>query len=246
VSSIPASNLRYIVLNLHSCAVKLATLTHTKPLIPFTLKSNISLPIPSLSHVLPDLGTKLISDWPLISQTVDQEFISTLHDLASMTRHTEAIFDWIFPYTEDDSYYEYINAQNLSVEHRLLLYNPQNLREECVRLTCILYINTCLVRGFPISAAIIQNVVSRLRDSLKESLKTNDWQTHEDVLFWILFVGAYCTERGTEDEVLAKALDNAVALLGLGSLEDAKALLSTFFYVERIYGIKAKEMWKYK
>ena len=246
MSSIPASNPRCIVLNLHSCAVKLATLTHTKPLIPFTLKFNISLPLPSILHLLPDLGTKLISDWPLISQRIDQEFISTLYDLASMTRHTEAIFEWIFPYTEDDSYYEYINAQNLSVEHRLLSYSPQNLREECVRLTCILYINTCLVRGFPISAAIIQNVVFRLRNVLKKSLETDDWQTHEDVLFWVLFIGVYCTERGTEDEILVKALDDAVALLGLGSLEDAKALLSTFFYVERIYGVKAKEIWKTK
>lgn len=163
-----------------------------------------------------------------------------------MTRHTEAIFEWIFPYTEDDSYYEYINAQNLSVEHSLLSYDPENLQEECVRLTCILYINTCLVRGFPISAAIIQNVVSRLRDVLKKSLKTDDWRSHEDILFWVLFIGAYCTERGTEDEVLVKALDNAVAFLGLSSLGDAKALLSTFFYVERIYGGKAKEMWKTK
>jgi hypothetical protein len=159
-----------------------------------------------------------------------------------MTRHTEAIFEWIFPYTEDDSYHEYINAQNLSIEHRLLSYEPGNSREECVRLACILYVNTCLVRGFPISAAIIQNIVSRLRDVLQTSLETDDWQTHENVLFWVLFVCAYCTEKGTEEKVLVEALDDAVAIIGLTSVEDAKAVLSTFFYVERIYGNKVKEM----
>jgi hypothetical protein len=77
---------------------------------------------------------------------------------------------------------------------------------------------------------------------LQTSLETDDWQTHENVLFWVLFVCAYCTEKGTEEKVLVEALDDAVAVLGLMSVEDAKALLSTFFYVERIYGNKVKEM----
>ncbi|KAF2704487.1 hypothetical protein K504DRAFT_506968 [Pleomassaria siparia CBS 279.74] len=227
-------------------AVKLAAMTHTTPLVPFVIGFNITLPISNVSHVLPDLGSKLISDWPNISKVSDPFFISTLYDMANMTRHTEAVYEVLYPFTEDDSYYQYINAQNLHIEHRLLSYSPGNKREDCVRLACILFVNTCLVRGFPISAAILQNLVAVLRNALRSSLKTNDWESHKDVLFWVLCVSAFCTKKETEDGVLVNAFVNVASQLNLDSWEDAKKLLCSFFYVERIYGEKFRHTWDNK
>lgn len=188
--------------------------------------------------MLPDLGTRLIEQWPHIS--ANERLVSIFYDMARITRYTEAVFDWLFPYSEDDSYYEYINYENLSIEHRLLAHQADNLIEECCRLASILYANTVLVRGYPNAAGILRNTVKALKELLK-SLMSGDaglpslWSPAEDVLFWVLFVGAYCSHQQVEEPFFEDALRCTASVLELASCEDAKALLSTLFFVERIY-----------
>jgi len=178
-----------------------------------------------------------------MSPAADPVFLSTLYDMASMARHTEAIYEGIFPLTEDDSYYEYCSVQNLFIEHRLLSFAPITAQEESVRITCILFVNTCLVRGFPRSAAILQNGVRFLRDAVERSLKQDDWKPYQDILFWITFVGAFCTEADAEDRFFFTEFSKLKALLGLSVEEHARTLLASLFYVERIYGERFSELW---
>ncbi|KAF2120886.1 hypothetical protein BDV96DRAFT_641538 [Lophiotrema nucula] len=175
--------------------IKLATLSSRKTIAPFTLFPKISLPLPSISHLLPDLAHSLIAMWPKISD--NSSIVELFHDLASQTRHTEAVYRWIYPYTETDAYYEYINDHNLWIEHRLLSYTSSNMREECVRVACILYCNIALIRGYPMEAALVHNTLVVLKRALENY--EEGWKGVEEVRLWVLLIGAYAS-RGQEDE----------------------------------------------
>lgn len=218
--------------------VKLAALSNTKPNIPFTLKLDFPLPLPDVSHILPTLGSWLILQWPQVFS--NEELIPLLYDMATMTRYTEAVYSWIYPHVEDDSYSEYISHQILFIEHRLLSYASRDAKEECCRLACLLYVNTCLVRGYSNASALIHNLVVALKEALQKYDATNmdlvmNWEGCEHVLFWVLFLG-FCCSRGEEEEgYLRVELLNTACTINITNCEDAKTVLSNYFFVDSIY-----------
>jgi hypothetical protein len=219
-------------------AVKLANLSRSKPIVPFAMKLDFPLPLPSIEHILPTLGTQLISKWPEILP--NQDLVPIFYDMAIMTRYTEAVYDWIFPYSEDDSYFEFIEFRNLYIEHTLLSYESANQMDECVRLACVLFLSTSLTRAYPNESAIIHNNVEALKGILEVQEHDGEelmsiWTGKEDVLFWVLFIGAHCSLRQVEEQFFVETLKEAASIINIASFEAAKVLLSNFFYVDRVH-----------
>jgi hypothetical protein len=222
-------------------AVKLSTLTNRPPTSPFDLTFNVSIPqpLPGISHLLPELGTRLVEQWPAISS--DDSFLPLIHDLATMTRYTEAVYDWVFPYIEDDSYMEYINYRNLGIEHRLLSFQTVGVIDAACRIASLLYLNTVLARGWSNNAAIIQILVTRLRGVLEgEIIK---WDGLEEVHLWVAFVGASCSHQSADGLFFTVAIRNAVVSLGLASCADAEMMLSRYLFVGRVHGNSLHRIW---
>ncbi|OAL50668.1 hypothetical protein IQ07DRAFT_680035 [Pyrenochaeta sp. DS3sAY3a] len=240
-----------------ACIVKVATLTVSTPSTPFYLSFHAPLPfpLPAISHILPSLGDTLISKWPIILSsplTQQTDLRPIIHDLAQMTRYTEAVFTWEFPYVEDDSYMEYVNWRNLEIEHRVLSIKSGDVVVGVARLACLLYINTVLVRGYPIDSAIIQNVLKafkeKLEGSLQESRHNEDdhvspWLGFEDVLLWLAVVGSYCSHAMADREYFADIFRSTAESLCIESVEQARASLTGFLFVERVHGVKLSNLY---
>lgn len=154
---------------------------------------------------------------------------------------------------EDDSYMEYVNFHNLEIEHRMLSVDFEDAVEELVRLSCVLYLNTVLVRGYPVDSAIIQNVLKVHKSILEESLYVrvqgyedlvSRWAGFEDVLLWVLFIGGYCSYAQTDQEFFGAAFITTAAQLGLETVEQAQNFLSRFFFVNRVHAQKLVEMYR--
>ena len=224
-----------------AAAIKVSILTNTPPSFPFTLKFDtpIPQPLPGISHLLPELGTRLLKQWPAIS--LDDTFVSIIHDLNTMTRYTEAVGDRVFPYIEDNSHLEYINYLIMEVEHRLLSYRTMGVVDAACRTTCLLYLNTVLVRGWSNNAAVIRSLVEQLRDVL--NIDSNEWSGLEDVLLWVAFIGASCSHRPADAMFFTVLFEKQTLMLGLDSCEQVLKMLSRYMFVGRVHGVSLHRLW---
>lgn len=191
--------------------------------------------------------------------------LSTIHDIITATRCTEAVYHWIYPYAEDDSYYDYVDFQNLAIEHRVLAWgmvgssdegvesgegagNGQascliRMRQECVRLALLIYVNTGLVRGYPACAALIHNLVVALREKLVLASDLMMWTGVEDVLLWIVCIGVHCSEGEEEEAFFVERFADVVRTMRFSGFEEVKRLLVGFLWVEKIYGSRLRRVW---
>ncbi|KAF2691122.1 hypothetical protein K458DRAFT_67548 [Lentithecium fluviatile CBS 122367] len=222
--------------------IKLATLTNTSPSLPFAITFDVPIPqpLPGISHLLPTLGTRLLQQWAAIS--TNAAFIPIIHDIVTMTRYTEAVYDWVFPYIEDDSYMEYIGHQNLWIEHRLLSFHTNGVIDEACRIACHLYVNTVLVRGWSNNSAVIRRLVGRLREVLSKG--SFEREGLGDMLLWVSFIGACCSHEREDEGSFSTEFEKGVVSLGLESCEAASGLLSRFLFIERVHGEGLKRVWQ--
>jgi hypothetical protein len=240
--------------------VKLSTLSQSKPIAPFNLSFEISLPLPNLESLLPRLGARLVQKSAGIWS--NDQALGIIYDIITMTRYTETAIEGMVPYHKDDTFYEYVNYQNLSIEHRLLSYpfedglripktTTSNTIENSCRLACILYVNTALSCGYPTSSAIIRNIVKALKEALygSNSDDTNlEWvlPEHNDVFFWVLFMGLHSSLGQHEEQVFQDSLWRMAITTQLASWENAREVLERFLYVDRIHLHSLKQIWSNK
>jgi hypothetical protein len=224
-----------------AAAIKLSILTSTPPSIPFNITFNppIPQPLPGLYHILPELGTHLLEMWPTMFSV--NYIVPTINDLITMTRYTEAVHQGSFPYLDENAYMEYINFQNMYIEHRLLSYQARELVDAACRTACLLYLNTVLVRGWSNNAALTRSLVRQLRSVLAQAMCK--WAAFEQVLLWVTFVGATCSHKPADERSFSTLFESAAATLRLQSVKDAEHVLSRCLYVERIHGGALERLW---
>jgi hypothetical protein len=224
-----------------AAAIKLSILTNTPPSIPFNLTFNppVPQPLPGLYHILPELGAQLLETWPAMSSA--DYIVPTINDLITMTRYTEAVHQRSFPYLDENAYMEYINFQNMHIEHRLLSYQARGVVDAACRTACLLYVNTVLVRGWSNNAALTRSLVRQLRTVMAQA--TCNWIAFEKLLLWATFVGATCSHGLADERFFTTLFESAAAALHLHSVEDARQVLSRSLYVERIHGGALKRIW---
>ncbi|KAH7114203.1 hypothetical protein B0J11DRAFT_540377 [Dendryphion nanum] len=240
-----------IAIRITASAVKLSTLTYSTPPIPFTLTyvPGLSLPLPAISQLLPGFGSRLTLLWSHIEPSMT--FLPTIHDIIAATRCTEAVYHWIYPYAEDDRYYEYINFQNLSIEHRTLGWKMHDdinsdirIRQDCLRFALLLYANTGLIRGYPACAALIHNLVVGMRDSLaRKAGNLEIWAGLEEVLLWIVFIGVHCSKGEAEEGFFLGMFREVVNAIGYDGVGTIRTALESLFWVDRIHESSLNEAW---
>ncbi|KAI8944698.1 hypothetical protein F4801DRAFT_594733 [Xylaria longipes] len=224
---------------------KASTLTQTKPTAPFTLNFGSSTTLASMNHVLPEIGSALILKWPELSWK--QDFLYILHDIVTSTRYTQTISETSSRYS-DDEYHERIAYENLYIEHRLLDWNAEGTVEEACRIACLIYVNTSLVRSYPPSAAIIQNLVNTLFQTVTASGDAqvemgHPWGSCLDVFFWVLFIGAHCSYQQTHRRFFFDSVWRTAVLLQLNTWEDARAVLMQYLFIDEIYQETLEIIW---
>ncbi|KAI3319428.1 hypothetical protein HD806DRAFT_259855 [Xylariaceae sp. AK1471] len=225
--------------------IKAATISQSKPTFPFTLTFSKAISLTSTDHVMPALGSALIYKWPHIS--TKEDFVPILHEIVTTTRHTEAVLDSSSRFSDED-YHEFIHYQNLHIEYRLLDFDVESTVEKACRISCLLYVNTSLVRGYPPSAAIIQNLVNALFENLEiledgQAAMTDTWAGCLDVLFWVLFIGAHCSRQQAHESFFVDGVSRIAALLRLDTWESARTLLSQYLFVDKIYQETLEMIW---
>ena len=171
----------------------------------------MQLPLPSISHILPSFASSLIINWPQISPNA--KLLTTFHDIAMMTRYTEALYLAAFPYADDDTYLEYLTHQNMYIEYCLLVHTTSNVIEEACRLTCLLYSQTGLVRGYPNESAVIQFTLRPLKTLLQGSVLGFAWAGFEEVQAWVAFMGAWCSVQQEDLAFFAELFRKSCVLI---------------------------------
>lgn len=110
---------------------------------------------------------------------------------------------------------------------------------ETIRLAIMVYI---LTRVWEFQASI-PNLVRSLRDRLEENLKFLE-KSATDLLFWILFNGAFGSV-GFESHTWFLTRLNALARdLSLSEWEDVASILERFLFVRRPTNDSAKKFWQ--
>ncbi|KAI1178840.1 hypothetical protein F4777DRAFT_37681 [Nemania sp. FL0916] len=226
--------------------IKAATVSLTRPTIPFTLELRKAMPLAGIEHVLPDLGSALIQNWSQLS--LDQTFISILYDIITTTRHIQARSEngaWC----SDEDYHESIACKNLRIEYELLNWRASNTIEKACRIACLLYVNTCLIRAYRPSAAIIRNLVNALCETLKnspgsEAEGTSPWTYCPDMLFWVLVIGAHCSRQQPENErFFLESVWQVATLLNLHTWNAARNLLAHYLFIDDVYQETLEMIW---
>ncbi|KAI0468716.1 hypothetical protein F4859DRAFT_200324 [Xylaria cf. heliscus] len=225
---------------------KASALTQTKPTVPFTLSFGSSATLASMDHFLPELGSAIILKWPTLSSK--QDFLYILHDIIITTRYTQITSESSSRYL-DDEFHERIAYENLYIEHRLLDWNAEGVVEEACRIACLMYVNTSLVRSYRPSAAILQNLVSTLFQTVTASGDAQaapmgePWGSCLDVFFWVLFIGAHCSYQQAHKRFFFDSVWRTAVLLKMNTWEEARAVLTQHLFIDEIYQETLEIIW---
>jgi len=160
-----------------------------------------------------------------------------------MTRHTEAVFDWVVPYVEDDSYMEYLQYQNMWIAHRLLGLRTEKGIEEAVKVVGLLYVWTVLVRGYGNNSAMIRGLVACLRKAVERvQVDGVDSDGLEEVVLWVAFVGAHCSWEEEDGLFFADLFWEQARVLEMAEYADLRRRLDEYLFVGTVYGETLRRM----
>lgn len=110
---------------------------------------------------------------------------------------------------------------------------------EAIRQTIMLYI---LTRIWEFQASV-EGLVRNLRERLEEILGYLE-KSAPDLLFWILFNGAFASAKFGCHAWFVSRLQSLARELSLSEWEDVASLLEGFLFVRRVTNESAKEFWK--
>ncbi|KAI1748956.1 hypothetical protein F4782DRAFT_515208 [Xylaria castorea] len=225
--------------------IKASTVTQMKPTVPFTLSFGCNTTLTSMNHLLPELGSALTLKWSELSWK--QDFLYILHDIVTNTRYTQAISESSSQYSNEE-YHERIAYENLYIEYRLLDWNAEGIIEESCRIACLMYVNTCLIRSYRPSAAIIKNLVNTLFQTVTTSGDAQvemgySWGSCPDVFFWVLFIGAHCSYQQAHKRFFYDNLWRIAVLLELDTWEDARTVLMQYLFIDELYQETLEIIW---
>lgn len=116
--------------------------------------------------------------------------------------------------------------------------------EGCVRLACFIYHNTAIWDFYPNIAPVFPKPIMGLRTALESILPTGCFHLCNDLLTWLLFMGACASKMmASERAFFVTQLATAVRIQGIQSWQDLRDSLMNFFYVDRVYLAPLRELW---
>lgn len=225
----------------------------TKPIFTFVRSprpAGLNLPPPNDDVAL--MATRLI---PLmeIPGVFSDTFSRTIYDLLELSWYAE----WIKGNTAYKDFNEetedYFNFEVLYVEYSLHSdrYTPtgqakgDNSIEGCCRLACLCFHNSAIWSFYPMVAPLLPKPIQALRAALEGTIATGLFVFCPDLLIWLLFLGAACSQvMPAERAYFVSELATAARVHGVGSWNEARSILMGFFYVDRVHLPMLRQIWE--
>ena len=147
---------------------------------------------------------------------------------------------------------DYFNFEVLSVEYALHAdrYTPtgqvkgDNSIEGCCRLACLCFHNSAIWTFYPMIAPLLPKPILALRAALEATIPTGLFALCRDLLIWILFIGAACSQTlPPERSYFVSELADVVRLHGISSWQEARVILLGFFYADRVHLPMLRQIW---
>ncbi|KAJ5722431.1 transcriptional regulator family: Fungal Specific TF, partial [Penicillium malachiteum] len=233
--------------------IRVACMAMTKPIFPFvrsTRPAGFSLLPPTDEVAL--TASRLI---PLmkIPGIFSESLTKIIYDLLELSWYAEWIkggsgFKDFSEETED-----YFNLEVLSVEYSLHTdrYLPtgqvkgDNSIEGCSRLACLCFHNSAIWSFYPMIAPLLPKPILALRAALEATLPTGLFALCRDLLIWLLFIGAACSQvMPAERTYFVTELATAAQLHGVTSWQECRGILLGFFYADRVYLPMLRQIWQ--
>lgn len=133
------------------------------------------------------------------------------------------------------------------LDHSLLsLRDHQTLStlEECVRLALLLFSNTALWQIPPYFNWVI-SLVTELKSTLLLTGRHSMINEQQELFLWVSLLGLYAVPKSNaaDRRWWSHRVREFAARLNLTSWKDAREVVSTFAYIDKIYGSAWEEMW---
>lgn len=197
------------------------------------------------------LATRLI---PLmkIPGIFSDSFSTIIYDLLELSWYAEWIKGGTGYRDFDDETEDYFNFEVLSVEYCLHTdrYTPtgqvkgDNSIEGCCRLACLCFHNSAIWTFYPMIGPLLPKPILALRAALEATVPTGLFALCRDLLIWLLFLGAACSQAlPTERAYFVAELASATRLHGVASWQDLRAILLGFFYADRVHLPMLRQIW---
>lgn len=232
--------------------IRVACMTLTKPIFPAVRYARTPhLTIAPPTKELAVAASRLFSmmDTPGVLSTTMSRTISDLRELVwyaewVKSNHQYQLFD--------QSTEEYFNTEVLYVEYCLHAdrYNeygePKSdaTIEGCIRLACLLFHNTFIWDFYPQVAPVLPKPILALRAALHATIGLGVFEPCQDLLIWLLFVGASSSGILLRDRAFfMRELAVAVGKRRIQSWHQLRDTLIPFFYVDRCYLTLLHDIW---
>ncbi|KIY02507.1 uncharacterized protein Z520_00972 [Fonsecaea multimorphosa CBS 102226] len=129
----------------------------------------------------------------------------------------------------------WINVRSIAIRHRLLHLDLADERSAAIRTAIVMWMFLCFtVTGRVRSAKVMAPL---LRDRVS-SVSEKDWEGHEEVLLWVLSIGALSAQVGSETHTWFVARMSSLPVINSGAAEADRTfaalvtLAEKFFYLE--------------
>ena len=84
---------------------------------------------------------------------------------------------------------------------------------------------------------------TQLKAALVQSNPQALWQPNYELFVWVTFLGAYISVGQREHPWFVIYMARVARVRGLESAQDLKAVLRSFFYIDRVYGEGLESIW---
>ncbi|OOQ86710.1 hypothetical protein PEBR_22051 [Penicillium brasilianum] len=233
--------------------IRVACMALTKPIFPFvrsTRPPRLTLLPPNDDVAL--CATRLL---PLmkIPGIFSESFSKIIYDLLELSWYAE----WIkgsSGYKEfDEETEDYFNFEVLYVEYSLHAdrYTPtgqikgDNSIEGCTRLACLCYHNSAIWSFYPMLAPLLPKPLLALRAALEATIPSGLFALCRDLLIWVLFIGAACSQvMPSERTYFVTELAAAARMHGVTSWQECRSILLGFFHADRVHLVTLRQVWQ--
>ncbi|KAL1980369.1 hypothetical protein VTN96DRAFT_4240 [Rasamsonia emersonii] len=233
--------------------IRCACLGLSKPIFPFVRYSrpaHVSLPV--LQEYGRNMASRLLS-LTQIPGFFGNEMSKTINDLLELTLYSELVKTdpkravVLF----DEEVEDYFNNEVLYVEYSLFndrytaagQLKGDDTIEGAVRLACLLFHNTAIWGFYPEMAAVLPQPVLALERALRSGIAAGQYELCQDLLIWLLFIGACSAKFLPQRWYFVNELATAVRAQGLQTFDEFRSLLTEFFYVDRCYLSECRDVW---
>lgn len=175
----------------------------------------------------------------LFSNELVEERFSNLLDEIEVYFH--AISTVTRPIVDTESASLHIRYQLLSLIDHSSVEDQLSITQQAICFGALLFIKTTLPKA-PIRGISYTVMLAGLQRYISTIQITNS--STAALLVWLSFLGGISCESSMEKSWFIVRLLNAAGLVGLSTWEDAKLLLSGYWWIESFHELPCKELWE--